>query len=230
MENRNIVHRGAKRRRVNSSSAVQNQSLPRKMVIILDDTWLEALKHLTCSQWSQIGLVCRQVKGIVQQNLSRLPRQVIESIDLNSIYLLHEPSMKHSLRVLLHPASYVKVVEMPTVNQNLINGICNGEERYIRCNSFNLKPYRDISATSQKIERSLKWLERNVCSDSISLPDWMVNKIHKSDRVREMLTNFIFDTSQKCKAQELVFSFPYSLAYYDDLFFVQIVDVLIEVM
>ncbi|KAI1692443.1 lecithin retinol acyltransferase domain-containing protein [Ditylenchus destructor] len=37
-------------------------------------------------------------------------------------------------------------------------------------------------------------------------PEWMFHRIHESVKIRAMLTNFIFDSSRKCKAQELVFS------------------------
>ncbi|KAI1690609.1 hypothetical protein Ddc_24823 [Ditylenchus destructor] len=99
---------------------------------------------------------------------------------------------------------------MRTVNQKLIDANFNGEERYIRCHKFELLPFSDISSTPQEIAQSLEWLERNVRSDSITLPERMFNRIHNNVKIRALLTNFIFDTSQKCKAQELVFSLTYS--------------------
>ncbi|KAI1697614.1 hypothetical protein Ddc_19606 [Ditylenchus destructor] len=173
-----------------------------------------------------MSLVCRQINGIVQRNISRLPRQVIESIVLNSQYLSFHPrvtSVAPSLQKLFHPASYVKNVTMRTVDQKLIDTSFNGEERYIRCQSFKLLPRSNISTAPQKIEKSLKWLERNVRCDSISLPQWIFNRVQNSDKIRAMLTNFIFGTSQKCNAQELVLSYPY-----DYLFKVKLVDVLIQ--
>ncbi|KAI1693281.1 hypothetical protein Ddc_22954 [Ditylenchus destructor] len=233
MQNRNIERRDAKRRRVNSSPAIQNQSLPRKMIIILDDTWLEALKHLTCPQWSKMSLVSGQINGIVQRNISRLPRQVIESITLNLQDLLFPPrttSIARTLQKFFHPASYVKNVAMHAVNQELIDSKFNGEERYIRCQKFDLLPRSNMSSMSQKIAKSLEWLERNVRCDSILLYKWMFNRIHKRVEIRAMLTNFIFDASQKCKAQELVFTYSANSYHYDfnDLSSMKLVDILIE--
>ncbi|KAI1693893.1 hypothetical protein DdX_20406 [Ditylenchus destructor] len=210
MENQNIVRRGTKRRRASSSSTVQNQASKRKMVIILDDTWLEALKHLTCLQWSKMSLVCRLVNGIVQRNISRLPRQVIESITLNSKYLSFHPrfsSVASSLQKLFHPASYIKNVTMHAVNQKLIDAHFNGEERYIRCQNFVLLPYFDKSRTRQKIAQSLEWLKRNVRTDSLSFPKWMFDRIQKTVKIRAMLINIVFDASLMCNAEKLVFSF-----------------------
>ncbi|KAI1695946.1 hypothetical protein Ddc_20829 [Ditylenchus destructor] len=237
MVNRNNARRRAKRRRDQASSAVQNQSMPRKMVIILDDSWLEALKHLTCPQWSKMSLVCRQVNGIVQRNISRLPRQVIENIDLDPQYLSfnpHSTSIATSLQKLYHPASYIKEVTMHTVKQKLIDASCNGEKRYIRCQKFELLPYSDESSTPRKIAQSLDWLVRNVRSDSISFPEKMFNGIVNTVKIRAMLTNFVFGTSRKCKAQELVFSFEnsyYNRNYdprFSDFSNVELVDTLIE--
>ncbi|KAI1711274.1 hypothetical protein Ddc_12971 [Ditylenchus destructor] len=166
MVNRNNARRRAKRRRDQASVAVQNQWMPRKMVIILDDSWLEALKHLTCRQWSKMSLVCRQVNGIVQRNISRLPRQVIESIEIYSQYSSSRPNFiiadflrqrfypytydkfrlhsTSSLQKLFHPASYIKKVAMYTVKHKLIDTF-KSEKRYIRCKKFVLLPYSDKS-------------------------------------------------------------------------------------
>ncbi|KAI1697295.1 hypothetical protein Ddc_19801 [Ditylenchus destructor] len=84
MNNQSIAHRVAKRRRVNSSSTAQNQLMARKSVLVLADSWLEAMKHLTCSQWSKMSLVSRQLNGIVQRNMSRLPRHVIQYAEMIS--------------------------------------------------------------------------------------------------------------------------------------------------
>ncbi|KAI1691835.1 hypothetical protein Ddc_24019 [Ditylenchus destructor] len=50
----------------------------RKQVYISDDTWLETLKFLTLPQWSQKAFVCRQISGIVERNISRLPKLVLD--------------------------------------------------------------------------------------------------------------------------------------------------------
>ncbi|KAI1692933.1 hypothetical protein Ddc_23247 [Ditylenchus destructor] len=207
---------------MDNQNIMQNQAL---VVIILDDTWLEALKHLTCLQWSKMRLVCHQVNGIVQQNISRLPRQVIDRITLDSRQLSFHPrytNVAPSLQKLFHPVSYVRNVTMRTVNQELIDANFNGEERYIHCQTFELLPRTNESSTPQKIEKSLKWLEQNVRSDLISLPEWIFNRIHENVEIRAMLTNFIFDTSQKCKVHELVLSFN------DYLFNANLVNVLIQ--
>ncbi|KAI1692075.1 hypothetical protein Ddc_23880 [Ditylenchus destructor] len=54
--------------------------MPRKTVDISDDTWLEALKFMTFPQWIQKCLVSRQINGIAQRNVSRLPRMVLDSV------------------------------------------------------------------------------------------------------------------------------------------------------
>ncbi|KAI1711272.1 hypothetical protein Ddc_12969 [Ditylenchus destructor] len=228
MVNRNNARRRAKRRRDQASAAVQNQPMLRKLVIILDDSWLEALKHLTCRQWSRMSLICRHVNGIVQRNISRLPRQVIYPFDLVLQNLSRKPRFT-SIQKLFHPASYVKNVAMHTVEQKLIDASYNGEKRYICCQEFELLPYSNKSSTPQKIAQSLNWLVRNVRSDSISIPEWMFNRIHKNVKVRAMLTNFIFGTSQKCKARELEFYVSsFYCTYSDDLSSVKLVDILIE--
>ncbi|KAI1711275.1 hypothetical protein Ddc_12972 [Ditylenchus destructor] len=198
MVNRNNARRKAKRRCANSSSGVENQPMLRKLVIILDDSWLEALKHLTCRQWSKMSLVCRQVNRIVQRNVSRLPRQVIGSITMDTN------------------------VTMRIVQQKLIDANFKSEER-IHCQNFELLPYSNKPSTIQKIAQSLEWLVRNVRSDSIYIPEWMFNRIHENVEIRAVLTNFIFDASQKCKAQELVFSFVH-VTFSN----VKLVDILIE--
>ncbi|KAI1698504.1 hypothetical protein DdX_17872 [Ditylenchus destructor] len=233
MDNQTTGHRVAKRRRVNSSTTDQNQLSPYKMIIILDDTWLEALKHLTYHQWSQMSQVCHQIKGIIQRNLSRLPRQVIERIAIHSQYLSFNPrfaSVASSLQKLFHPASYIKIVTMPIVSQKLIDANSNGEERFIRCQKFALLPFSDILITPQKISQSLEWLVRNVRSDSISLPERMFNRIHNTVKIRAMLTNFIFESAQECKAQELVFCFDdyLSESCLNGFSGVMLVDILIE--
>ncbi|KAI1695947.1 hypothetical protein Ddc_20830 [Ditylenchus destructor] len=229
MVNRNNARRRAKRRRDQASAAVQNQPMLRKMVIILDDSWLEALKHLTCPQWSKMSLVCRQVNGIVQRNMSRLPRHVIYRFDLDPQNLSRKPGFT-SIQKLFHPATYVKSLAMRTVEQKLIDASCNGEKRYICCQEFELLPYSYKSNTIQKIAQSLNWLVRNVRSDSISIPEWMFNRIHKNVKVRAMLTNFIFGTSRKCKARELEFfvSGYFYRSYSGHLSSVKLVDILIE--
>ncbi|KAI1695208.1 hypothetical protein DdX_19715 [Ditylenchus destructor] len=49
---------------------------------ISDDTWLEALKFLTFPKWTQKRLVCRRINGIAHSNISRLPKMVLESVDM----------------------------------------------------------------------------------------------------------------------------------------------------
>ncbi|KAI1711273.1 hypothetical protein Ddc_12970 [Ditylenchus destructor] len=220
MVNRNNARRRAKRRRDQASAAVQNQSLPRKTIIILDDSWLEALKHLTCPQWSTMSLISRQINGIVQRNMSRLPRQLLPD----------SASVASSLQKLFHPASYIKEVTMYPVKQKLIDNF-KGEERYIRCQKFVLFLYLDESSTPRKIAQSLDWLVRNVRSDSISFPKSMFNGIRNTVKIRAMLTNFVFGAPRKCKAREFVFSFEdtYYNRYSDDFSSVKLVSALMEV-
>ncbi|KAI1703818.1 hypothetical protein DdX_14654 [Ditylenchus destructor] len=52
-------------------------------VEILEDAWLEALKHLTCPKWSKMRLVSRQLDGLIERNVSRLPMAKIDSVEMN---------------------------------------------------------------------------------------------------------------------------------------------------
>ncbi|KAI1693901.1 hypothetical protein Ddc_22477 [Ditylenchus destructor] len=85
MEKQNIPCRGVKRRRTNSP-ANQNPSLQREKVNISGDTWLEALKFMTCPQWMQKCFVSRQINGIVRYSISRLPKMVLDSANMYYIY------------------------------------------------------------------------------------------------------------------------------------------------
>ncbi|KAI1705618.1 hypothetical protein Ddc_15684 [Ditylenchus destructor] len=78
MDSQNIARQGVKHRRVNSSPD-QNQRLPRKKVYISGDTWLEALKFMTCPQWMQKRYVSFQINGIAERNISRLPKMILDS-------------------------------------------------------------------------------------------------------------------------------------------------------
>ncbi|KAI1699700.1 hypothetical protein DdX_17155 [Ditylenchus destructor] len=73
-----IPCRGVKRRRADSSPN-QNPEMSRKKVDISGDTWLQILKFLTCPQWMQKCFVCRQINGVAQCNVSRLPMIVLDS-------------------------------------------------------------------------------------------------------------------------------------------------------
>ncbi|KAI1697293.1 hypothetical protein Ddc_19799 [Ditylenchus destructor] len=216
MNNQSIAHRSTKRRRVNSSSTAQNQLLARKSFLILDDAWLEALKHLTCPQWSLMCLVSRQVNGIIQQNLSRLPRLIIEMARLEWFNFWSHPRLEHietsmprSVQLLFHPIVYFKEVAISTDHRKLSDVITNKEGRYICCHDFWLDTSGDTPGTRPNItalSSSLKWLENSVRSDSISFPEWVSYRVHETVRARAMLSNFIFGTSQKCKVEELEFS------------------------
>ncbi|KAI1697802.1 hypothetical protein Ddc_19476 [Ditylenchus destructor] len=216
MNNRKFSRQVAKRRRVNSSSAVQNPTLPRKKVEIMDDIWLEALKHLTCSQWSLMSLVSRQVNGVIQRNLSRLPPLLMESAHSNWFFsfrprLEHvQSSMARSLQLLFHPIVYFKEVTIDSAHQKLRDFISNEEDRYIRCQSFSLNTRGDTPGKRPNItvmSESLKWLEQNVRSDSISLPKWVSYRVHETVGARATLSNFIFRASQKCKVQNVIFAY-----------------------
>ncbi|KAI1695472.1 hypothetical protein Ddc_21205 [Ditylenchus destructor] len=54
------------------------EKLPRSKVEISDDCWLDVLKFLTCTQWSEKRYVSHQINGIAARNISRLPRAIIE--------------------------------------------------------------------------------------------------------------------------------------------------------
>ncbi|KAI1712505.1 hypothetical protein DdX_09594 [Ditylenchus destructor] len=97
MDNQNISRRGVKRRRAKSPQN-QNTSLQRKKVNILGDTWLEALKFMTGSQWVQKCFVSRQVNGVAQRNISRLPKMVLDSANM---YYIYETERKNEMNQLL---------------------------------------------------------------------------------------------------------------------------------
>ncbi|KAI1692810.1 hypothetical protein DdX_21030 [Ditylenchus destructor] len=134
MKNKKVPRQVAKRRRVNSSSAGQNPTFPRKKAQILDDTWFEILKYFTCPELPQMSLVSPQVDGVIQRNLSRLPPpQALESVEISSFLSRIdrvESSMARSLQLLFHPIVYFKTLR---------DIICNREDRYIRCHSLNMK-------------------------------------------------------------------------------------------
>ncbi|KAI1690814.1 hypothetical protein Ddc_24683 [Ditylenchus destructor] len=76
MDKQNIPRRAVKRRRTNSTP---NQNPLREKVDISDDTWLETLKYLTCLEWSQKCFVSRQINGVAQRNILRLPMMTLHS-------------------------------------------------------------------------------------------------------------------------------------------------------
>ncbi|KAI1701038.1 hypothetical protein DdX_16342 [Ditylenchus destructor] len=72
-----------------NSPTEQNERLMRKKVNISDDTYLEAIKFLTCPEWSQNRFVSRQIDGIAQRNISRLPKMVL---DCAAMYYINRDS------------------------------------------------------------------------------------------------------------------------------------------
>ncbi|KAI1703820.1 hypothetical protein DdX_14656 [Ditylenchus destructor] len=60
-----------------SGSGAKKRS--RKPVEIPEDVWLDALKFLSCPKWSKTCLVSRQLNGVAQRNVSRLPLAIIDS-------------------------------------------------------------------------------------------------------------------------------------------------------
>ncbi|KAI1691906.1 hypothetical protein DdX_21571 [Ditylenchus destructor] len=76
----NISLRCVKRHRAKSS---RDQN--RGNVNISDDTWLEALKFLTCPQWLQKRFVCRQINGIAERNITRLPKMVLDYVGMDYV-------------------------------------------------------------------------------------------------------------------------------------------------
>ncbi|KAI1691276.1 hypothetical protein Ddc_24348 [Ditylenchus destructor] len=65
-----------------TGSGSKAKKRPPKQVEILDDVWLEALKHLTCPQWSKMRLVSPQLNGLIENNVSRLPLAVIDRAEI----------------------------------------------------------------------------------------------------------------------------------------------------
>ncbi|KAI1701255.1 putative exonuclease GOR [Ditylenchus destructor] len=76
MDKRNISCPAVKRRRPNSKP---NQNQLCKKVDLSDDVWFEVLKYLTCLEWSQKCVVSRQINGVAQRNISRLPMMTLDS-------------------------------------------------------------------------------------------------------------------------------------------------------
>ncbi|KAI1693981.1 hypothetical protein Ddc_22432 [Ditylenchus destructor] len=62
---------------------IESATLSREKVHIFNDTWLEALKFLSFPQWSKALFVSRQLAGVVQRNISRLPCIVIDSATMS---------------------------------------------------------------------------------------------------------------------------------------------------
>ncbi|KAI1716925.1 hypothetical protein Ddc_10058 [Ditylenchus destructor] len=81
MDKQNILCRSVKRRQADSPPN-RNKRMLRKKVDIPDDTWLETLKFLTCRRWMQKCFVSRQINGIAQRNISRLPKVIVDSVEM----------------------------------------------------------------------------------------------------------------------------------------------------
>ncbi|KAI1698382.1 hypothetical protein Ddc_19141 [Ditylenchus destructor] len=69
MDNLPELRPGVKRKR---------EILPQKKVEIPEDCWLEVLKFLACSQWTEKRLVSWQINAIAERNIFHLPCAVLE--------------------------------------------------------------------------------------------------------------------------------------------------------
>ncbi|KAI1711282.1 hypothetical protein Ddc_12979 [Ditylenchus destructor] len=59
---------------------------PRKIVQLPDDCWLDALKFLACSEWSEICYVSSSINRIIESNVSHMPRAIIDRVIMDSDY------------------------------------------------------------------------------------------------------------------------------------------------
>ncbi|KAI1701705.1 hypothetical protein Ddc_17496 [Ditylenchus destructor] len=68
----------------------ESANLQRTKVKLSNDCWLDVLKFLSCTQWSEKRYVSRQINGIAERNISRLPRAIIEKaiLGMNSSTLI----------------------------------------------------------------------------------------------------------------------------------------------
>ncbi|KAI1699094.1 hypothetical protein DdX_17524 [Ditylenchus destructor] len=57
-------------------------------VKISDDCCIDVLKFLTCAEWSEKRCVSRQINGVVECNISRLPRAIFQKAILGEDYLV----------------------------------------------------------------------------------------------------------------------------------------------
>ncbi|KAI1690758.1 hypothetical protein DdX_22320 [Ditylenchus destructor] len=71
---------------------IQSAIPSRKKVHIGNDTWLEALKFLSFPQWSKALFVSRQLAGVVQGNISCLPRIIVDSATMSEVEWIEEIS------------------------------------------------------------------------------------------------------------------------------------------
>ncbi|KAI1695006.1 hypothetical protein DdX_19813 [Ditylenchus destructor] len=320
------------------------ENLPHRKVEISDDCWLDVLKFLICAQWSEKRYVSRQINGIADRNISRLPRATIErailgenssmpnqlrNLSLNALvafgavipkseieqwfvnhgvsleakiqfrplpddlyqqsydYYQHRAvlmeflsegpifggydadfvdicvlgparqsaqvqpwwfhqlfrkqyesvlyyaqlypyanyswaAMEQFLTFLIHPLSYIKVVEMYTVNQKLVDVVKNrlaniqgdvmGTQKldtykpaYIHCETFSLLFESVMNVDG--LCYALTWLERNVRADAIQMPFVsLFTDSQDHDTICQMtivLNNFVFGALRICAKREL---------------------------
>ncbi|KAI1696190.1 hypothetical protein Ddc_20638 [Ditylenchus destructor] len=107
MDRQNVLRRAVKRRQANSSPGQNREkmNMPRKSVNVPDDTWFDAFKFLTCPQWMQKRFVSRQINGIAQRNISRLPKMVIDSA---TMYYTNPPGIKKHTIIAFDTAMHEK--------------------------------------------------------------------------------------------------------------------------
>ncbi|KAI1712349.1 hypothetical protein Ddc_12476 [Ditylenchus destructor] len=65
-----------------SGSGSKTKQLCQKKVEMFEIAWLEVLKSLSCPNWSKTRLVSRQLNGMVQKNISRLPLAIIDDVEM----------------------------------------------------------------------------------------------------------------------------------------------------
>ncbi|KAI1703966.1 hypothetical protein DdX_14585 [Ditylenchus destructor] len=132
MDKQNISRRGVKHRRSNSP-AEQNEQLVRKKVNIPNDTWLEAIKYLTCPEWSQNRYVCRQIDGIAQRNISRLPKMV-NKLDIYAIVSFDEVLQKRQSEQYFKNRGFILTAPGIAANDVLLNA----RSEFYNCDDSNV--------------------------------------------------------------------------------------------
>ncbi|KAI1706622.1 hypothetical protein Ddc_15203 [Ditylenchus destructor] len=126
------------------------------------------------------------------------------------------PAMEQFLTFLFHPSSYIKVVEMYTVNQTFVDTVKEkfsipgntmraqktntNKPFYIHCETFSL-----LSKSGMNVDglcNALIWLEQNVRAESIRMPFVYT---HSMDRAAVccLLNNFVFGALRVCAKLEL---------------------------
>ncbi|KAI1706624.1 hypothetical protein Ddc_15205 [Ditylenchus destructor] len=131
------------------------------------------------------------------------------------------PAMEQFLTFLFHPISYIKKVEMYTVNQIFVDAVKEkfagkfcipanmilplksniNKPPYIHCETFSLLFKSGIDVDG--LCNALTWLERNVRAESIRIPYTVYTDSQSRTAVFRLLNNFVFGALRICAKREL---------------------------